>query len=79
MLQEPNVSKGPGLPTSIHSTLSFIKSGTPTLMRFTPHHGITEFSDLGVAEPDSRYGRMDVAEHGGFGLFYPVYVGWYQA
>ena len=47
MLQEPNVSEGPRVPSSIHSTLAFIKTQTTTLMRITVDHGILEFSDLG--------------------------------
>ena len=46
MLQESTDSKGPRLPTSIHSTWDSIKTQVTTLMRSEVDHGIHEFSDL---------------------------------
>ena len=57
--------KGPRVPTSIQSTSDSIKTHGTTLMRITPHHGITEFSDLGWTES-----RVD----GCTGLMWPSVV-----
>ena len=59
MLQESASSKGPGVPTSIHSTKDSIKTWTSTLMRIDHHHESQEFSDLDLGSqisqiPDGR-------------------------
>ena len=50
MLQEPPVSKGPRVPTSILSTSDSIAGATSTLMRMSLDHGSPEFSDLEMTD-----------------------------
>ena len=47
VLQESASSKGPRVPSSIHSTRAFIETQHTTLMRIDFDPGITEFSDIG--------------------------------
>ena len=52
MLQEPDDSEGPRVPSSIHSTPADYKNQDTTLMRMSHHHGSQEFSDLGCRISD---------------------------